>query len=117
MNRNTGRAITGMEHLRQSVGDILSTPIGSRVMRRDYGSLIPELLDAPDNAATRIRMNAAVASALMQGEPRMHLNRIAIARDPNTPGKAEFTLVGSYDSTRRAAPLTLTIPVQGRAAA
>ncbi|MDA8455256.1 GPW/gp25 family protein [Acidovorax sp. GBBC 3334] len=117
MNRHTGRSITGMEHLRQSVGDILSTPIGSRVMRRDYGSLIPELLDAPDNAATRIRMNAAVASALMQWEPRVRLNRIAIARDPDKPGKAEFTLVGSYGNARRAAPLTLQIPVQGRAAA
>ena len=34
MNRTTGTAISGLEHLRQSVGDILSTPIGSRVMRR-----------------------------------------------------------------------------------
>ena len=64
MNRHTGRAITGLEHLRQSVGDILSTPIGSRVMRREYGSLVPELLDHPDNDATRVRLNAAVAGAL-----------------------------------------------------
>ena len=35
MNRNTGRAVAGLEHLRQSVADILTTPVGSRVMRRD----------------------------------------------------------------------------------
>ena len=37
MNRNTGKAITGVAHLTQSVADILLTPIGSRVMRRGYG--------------------------------------------------------------------------------
>uniref|UniRef100_UPI0026076D20 ATPase domain-containing protein n=1 Tax=uncultured Sphingobium sp. TaxID=316087 RepID=UPI0026076D20 len=31
------------------VRDILTTPIGSRLMRRDYGSLIPELIDQPAN--------------------------------------------------------------------
>jgi phage baseplate assembly protein W len=38
MNRNTGRKLSGVDHLRQSIVDILTTPIGSRVMRRDYGS-------------------------------------------------------------------------------
>ena len=57
-----------VDHLRQSVADILSTPIGSRVMRRDYGSLVPALLDQPDNNATQARLRAAVASALMRWE-------------------------------------------------
>lgn len=32
MNLHTGRAIGGQAHLQQSVTDILTTPIGSRVM-------------------------------------------------------------------------------------
>lgn len=87
MNRHTGRRIEGMEHLRQSVADILSTPIGSRVMRRDYGSLVPALLDQPDNNATQARLRAAVASALMRWEPLhppdTHRDR---ARSGRTPG-------------------------------
>lgn len=35
MNRETGRAITDVEHVGQSCRDILRTPVGSRVMRRD----------------------------------------------------------------------------------
>lgn len=40
MNRGSGRTVTDLEHIRQSVSDILITPIGSRTMRRSYGSLL-----------------------------------------------------------------------------
>ncbi|EDJ4804012.1 baseplate assembly protein, partial [Salmonella enterica] len=40
MNRNTGLAISDSEHIGQSMRDILLTPVGSRVMRREYGSLL-----------------------------------------------------------------------------
>lgn len=40
MNRETGKALTGIEHIQQSIRDILVTPIGSRVMRRKYGSAL-----------------------------------------------------------------------------
>ncbi|MGD7246543.1 GPW/gp25 family protein, partial [Ralstonia pseudosolanacearum] len=49
MNSSTGRAIADRPHLAQSIGDILTTPIGSRVMRRDYGSEVPDLIDQPLN--------------------------------------------------------------------
>ncbi|ABX35240.1 GPW/gp25 family protein [Delftia acidovorans SPH-1] len=111
MNRHTGRRIEGMEHLRQSVADILSTPIGSRVMRRDYGSLVPALLDQPDNNATQARLRAAVASALMRWEPRIRLTRIVIERDPATPARADLTLIGTFNNTRRPAPLSLQMPI------
>lgn len=51
MDATTGKPLSGDAHLAQSVADILTTPIGSRVMRRSYGSLIPSLIDAPINAA------------------------------------------------------------------
>lgn len=35
MNSRTGRTITDSAHLAQSVADILTTPIGSRAMRRE----------------------------------------------------------------------------------
>lgn len=31
MSRVTGAVMTGLEHIRQSVADVLSTPIGTRV--------------------------------------------------------------------------------------
>ena len=43
MNSQTGLSISEVEHIRQSVRDILVTPVGSRVMRREYGSLLSAL--------------------------------------------------------------------------
>ena len=68
MNRTTGETVTGVEHLRQSIVDVLTTPLGTRIERRTYGSLVPDLIDQPDNQTTRLRLYAAVASALMRWE-------------------------------------------------
>ena len=43
MNNTSGKAITDIDHLRQSVRDILLTPQGSRIARREYGSLLSSL--------------------------------------------------------------------------
>ena len=45
---NTGRlpVLEANAHLNQSIADILTTPIGTRVMRPDYGSNIPRLIDS-----------------------------------------------------------------------
>jgi len=40
MNSDTGEAITDIDHIRQSMRDILMTPEGSRLQPRDYGSLL-----------------------------------------------------------------------------
>lgn len=45
VNCRTGKRLSGVAHLRQSVSDILNTPVGSRVLVRDYGSDLFELLD------------------------------------------------------------------------
>lgn len=78
MNRMNGAALTLIEHIQQSIADILCTRIGSRVMRREYGSLLPDLVDHPFNDATRLRVYAATAMALMRWEPRMKLSRIRL---------------------------------------
>ena len=78
IDANTGRALGGLQHLGQSIGDILMTPLGTRVMRRDYGSLLPELIDQPFNDATRMRLFGATALALMRWEPRIRLIRVQL---------------------------------------
>ena len=117
MHRATGRAIDLPEHIAQSVADIVTTPLGSRVMRRDYGCLLPLLIDQPDNPATQIRITAAVAGALLRWEPRVRLMRLGLARDAERPGHAELQLRGQIvvEPLRRPLPLSLTIPLRGAA--
>jgi uncharacterized protein len=84
IDRLSGTAISGNAHLAQSVGDILSTPIGSRVMRRDYGSMLFDLIDQPINAVVTALVHAATALAIRRWEPRLRLThvRLELGDDP-----------------------------------
>lgn len=112
----TGGPISGDAHLEQSVADILTTPIGTRTMRRDYGSRMLALLAAPLNPATRLQLLAAVAGALLRWEPRIRLSRVGFAAG-DRPGAVVITLEG--ERTDRPAPLArmrLSVPVSLAAA-
>jgi phage baseplate assembly protein W len=78
MARATGQALDGLDHIRQSVADILSTPMGTRVGRRDYGSLVPELVDQPMTPANILRLYAATAVAITRWEDRIRLRRVGL---------------------------------------
>lgn len=92
MNSRTGRTVTDMDHINQSVKDILTTPIGSRIERRDYGSFLFLLLDNPHNAATRLRVIAATVIALNQWEPRIKLDSVDLIADKE---KLSMQITGS----------------------
>lgn len=94
INNADGKFLSGIDHLRQSIIDILTTPIGSRVMRRDYGSRLFELVDAPLNRPTLLNLYSATAEALAKWEPRFKLTKvIAISA---APGVIELDLTGEY---------------------
>ncbi len=112
MDRTTGRRITGMNHLQQSIADILTTPLGTRLQRRTYGSLLPGLIDQPDNARTRLRCYAAIASALMNWEPRLRVTRVGM-QSGAAPGQATVTLEGEYLGS--AMSMSVRIRVRGAA--
>lgn len=76
VDATTGKPLEGIAHLRQSVRDILTTPLGSRVMRRTYGSRLFDLVDRPLNAATLVEIFAATAEAVLRWEPRLQVQRV-----------------------------------------
>lgn len=116
MDARTGKLIGGEEHLRQSIGDIIGTPLGSRVGRRDYGSLVPELLDQPDTPLTRLRIYAASALALQRQEARLRSSRFALQRG-ETAGTATLTISGTRaDAARPNAAITFSLPVRSLSA-
>ena len=99
----TGKALSGIAHLSQSIRDILGTPIGTRVMRRDYGSRLFELIDRPLNADTVLDMIAAVAEALGKWEPRIAVDRVQIVEV--AAGRVTINLTGRHLPDGR--PITL----------
>lgn len=76
IDARTGKPLSGLAHLRQSIRDILTTPLGSRVMRRTYGSRLFDLVDNPLNEQTVIEIFAATAEALIRWEPRIRVTRV-----------------------------------------
>jgi hypothetical protein len=90
----TGKRLSGIDHLYQSITDILTTPIGSRVMRRDYGSRLFELVDAPINRGTLADIYAATVDALARWEPRIQVTKVKAASAE--PGRVTLDITGNY---------------------
>lgn len=110
MNAQTGRRLSDMAHIRQSITDIITTPIAARCMRRPYGSLLPELIDQPQNPALRLKIMSATYSAIMLWEPRVTLQGIDFVNAQ--PGQMAIHLQGSRTDT--ADTFTLSIPLGGQ---
>lgn len=59
--------------INQAIQIILSTALGERVMRPDFGCAIHELVFAPNSAATRGMAEHYVREALLRWEPRIEV--------------------------------------------
>jgi len=106
MSRVNGRTLTDSQHVSQSMGDILRTPVGSRVMRREYGSLLSTLIDQPQTPALTLQIRVACYMALLKWEPRITLSEITTEQ---TEGRLVVNVTGQLVSTGET--LSLTLPV------
>lgn len=104
----TGENITDIDHVRQSVRDILKTPVGSRIARRTYGSLLFRMTDSTDNPAFKLQLMAACYTALLRWEPRILIEKITIT----SPEAAQVVvdLEGTYSATGQ--PFSFSVPVR-----
>ena len=97
LDRNTGGIITGWDHTEQSIQDIFTTSFGERVLREEYGSIIPGLLGK--NLTTReiLPFFHALASTINRdapfGEPRYRVTNINIL-EVNRGGGLRFFIEG-----------------------
>lgn len=99
----TGKHIDGIDHLHQSIRDILTTRKGTRVMRRDYGSELPALIDAPINGDTIVDIYAEAWIALATWETRIEVQQVTITSAE--PGHIVLTVSGIY--TPDGSPITV----------
>ncbi len=102
IDRATGAVLVGWPHVAQSIVNIVTTELGERVQRRDFGSNVPGLIDRPQNQETMLEFFIAVAEALeprqmansIYGEPRFQVEQILV--DVETPGKMIVAMTGIY---------------------
>lgn len=80
ISRDDGAVLTAeTEQIYQSIADILTTPIGSRVMRREYGSLLADLVDQPVGDTLLLKIYSAVYTALFLWENRISIEAISVS--------------------------------------
>jgi phage baseplate assembly protein W len=94
MDRNTGMPITGIAHLKQSIGDILSTRKGTRRERPEYGCDIPRMVDLPVTRGWISTVQAEAARAIGRWEPRIRLSRVTVLSVLD--GRVTFRIQGVY---------------------
>ncbi|WP_282046305.1 GPW/gp25 family protein [Roseibium album] len=77
VDRYTLKPIDNLSHTMQSVEVILSTDIGSRVMRRPFGGGVSELLGRALVPRTFAIMQQLIGTAIDLWEPRLAVRRVS----------------------------------------
>jgi phage baseplate assembly protein W len=95
MNATTGKTIAGLDELRQQIRDVLTTPLGSRVANRSYGSRLFDLQDAPLNRSTIVEIYAATAEAITNWIPTFRVENVAV-EEITESGRIAITVSGEY---------------------
>jgi phage baseplate assembly protein W len=80
---STGRipAAEGMALVRQSIGQILDTEPGERIMLPAFGCGLRRYLMEPNTLTTRSAMERDIEDALNRWEPRIQLTNVAVTPD------------------------------------
>ncbi|EHJ7787383.1 GPW/gp25 family protein [Campylobacter coli] len=70
-----------MVSIEESIKDILITPLGSRVMRPEYGSLLYTLIDRKIDDDFKIKLTRYTAEAISKWEKRVKLKGVRLSKD------------------------------------
>ena len=98
-DRRTGALLDGFAHVEQSIEVIMTTWIGTRVMRRFFGGAGPVLLGRKLSPAEVGRFWALVVTAIHAFEPRYRVVRITAVSDGVDAvrrGELGFSIEGAW---------------------
>ena len=79
--------VEAQEDIQQSIGILLSTALGERVMRPDFGCNLKVFQFEPMNSGFLAYMRDLVYKALVLHEPRIRVDNIQISSDEQLEGK------------------------------
>jgi phage baseplate assembly protein W len=101
IDRTTGKPFSGWLHVMQSIGVIFTTRFGSRVMRRNFGSAVPDVLGKNLTPSTMLKFMTASAIAIELWEPRFRIRKFIYPINENSAsdmsqGKIGLQMIGDY---------------------
>ena len=95
INEAAARPLSDWEHVQQSIRKILTTPIGSRPMRRTFGSKLPDLVDAKMIDRNILAIYSATAEAIDRWEPRFRMRQGSVL-EADVNGVVNIEIFGTY---------------------
>jgi phage baseplate assembly protein W len=122
IDRVTGQVLAGWPHVKQSLETIFTTRFGERVMRRWFGSGVPQLLGNNLVPSTILRFCSAICVAVELWEPRYRVTQIVVSGNPEAvrAGHVGLRIDGVYlprghlgDGTPAPGVASLTIGASG----
>lgn len=97
IDARTGKVLAGWDHVLQSVQTIYGTRIGSRVMRRQFGGGVAELLGRRATQQVISLYRLLVVLALERWEPRVKVRSIDFSSDVDTYRDGHLTMSVAVD--------------------
>ena len=94
VDRRTGQAISGIDHLHQSIEDLITTRVGSRVIRPEYGSYLPAMVDMGISPGLASAYQAEVSRAIQRWYPVFSVKSVRAVSI--TGGQITFSIAGVY---------------------
>jgi hypothetical protein len=103
----------GIEHVKESIQQILGTPIGSRVMRRDFGSRLHQVVFAPNDSTIDTLVEHYVREAIERWEKRVVVGPITVVHSERHLGRVEIGVQFRIIRTNVAGNLVFPFYLQG----
>lgn len=96
-DKTQGKKMRYLVSVEESIKDILITPLGSRVMRPEYGSRLFELIDKKVDDEFRAKLALYVAEAIHRWESRAWVERVRLISFKNNSFTIRLKLKGLED--------------------
>jgi len=107
INDRGGTAFTvGPEKLRENIKHLLLTGIGERVMNRDYGGGLRQLIHDPNNDALLAITQHQIAKAINRFEPEAQVEGVRVTRQ-----ESELIVEVIYIADQMQQPQSLSVPI------
>jgi phage baseplate assembly protein W len=108
---NTVAMVKAEEDIKQSLGILLSTTLGERVMRSDFGANLHQQVFEPMDAAFQTYVTSIISDAITNYETRINLDSVDVFV-ANEEGRIEltvnFTIISSNSRANIVYPYYLT---------
>lgn len=103
----------GPENISESIRLILMTEPGERIMRPSFGAGLRRFFFEPNVPATHRLIEERVTDSLARWEPRIEVDRVAVAADRADPGSALVTIDYHLVATGLQADVRFAVPTGG----